>query len=112
VDELFKKYLKEKGIRASDLTESQAKAFVNRVLASKDPRILSFLANIYKTMGRSTPRVMKASTRKIARRVGKAIVKKVPIIGWVLIGIDVVTIGPIAAANEALWPISELWGGG
>ena len=52
------------------------------------------------------------SPRKLQKKVGKAILKKVPIIGWVLIGADVITLGPKGAFNEAVWPISELWGGG
>ena len=50
--------------------------------------------------------------KKVAKKVGKAILKKVPIMGKVLIGADFITLGPKGAFNEAVWPISELWGGG
>ena len=102
------------------MTKSQAKVFVNRMLNSRDARIAGFLSKIYSKIGKSVPKIASAGAakagkhlaKKVAKKVGKAILKKVPIIGWVLIGADVITLGPKGAFNEAVWPISELWGGG
>jgi RHS repeat-associated protein len=116
VKEEFAKYCKEKGIDPKKMTKSQAKAFLNRILNSKDARIAGFLSKIYAKIGRAAPKILASSgkpvAKKVAKKVGKAIIKKIPIVGWIWVGYDVITLGPKQAANEFVWPISELWGGG
>lgn len=47
--------------------------------------------------------------KRLGKKAFKALLKKVPILGWVLIGYDWYTGGFMHAFNEATWPLSELW---
>jgi hypothetical protein len=117
VKEEFAEFCKEKKIDPKKMSKKEAEEFAQRILKSKDPRITGFLAKIFAKIGKSVPKKVaqvgaNKVAKKIATKVGKAVLKKIPIVGWLFVGYDVSTGGPAYAANEFLWPVSELWGGG
>jgi hypothetical protein len=50
--------------------------------------------------------------KKLDKKAVKAVIKKLPIVGIVFFGADLVQGGAIYALNELVWPVSKFWGGG
>jgi RHS repeat-associated protein len=82
VRDLWEAYLEELGIDPRKMTAAQARAFINRILLSKDPRITGFLAQIYAALQKPKPKpkppVSKPSRPRPAR---------IPIRGGGIIGL-------------------------
>ena len=57
VKDLWQDFLKKRKIDPSKMTAAQAEEFLKLILNSKDPRIASFLAKIYASLGRAVPKI-------------------------------------------------------
>ena len=102
-----------KGGRAAKLSK-QTDNLVKSLL-SKIERALEYLQEAVRK-GLITAQQAKDALKRLAphvKRLGKKVfstlMKKVPILGWVLIGYAWYTGGFMHAFNEATWPLSELW---
>jgi hypothetical protein len=95
----------EKAVREGKITQQQALDAITRI----KPKLTRFGPTAQRLLSRSADKLAEKLVRRVLKKVGGAVVRKIPGVGWGFFAYDWYTGGFQHAVNEALWPISELW---